>query len=195
MAKDWTQFRPFCESILGVLLLEQHVVWKASGQPASEMEGAKGFQETIARLSSSQRHELIHRLITAALGLDEDVCQSHGLQIMIAADIPPHSSERVGLCRNDFDLGQAKQMAAHGELLTVRLAPERDDSEADWLENADGSVLYEVEKLQQRMHGRPAYRVVGVWIPAIRTSSSLIGAVVDMAAGTKNAEMADAFIV
>lgn len=193
---EWQQLRPLVLGSLFASMIGSHEISPATGLSPNIIKQGENLLMSLRSKWEPHHVEMAYVILAAALGLDENVCMKEGLQIIAAKTAAPDEVVRIGFCRKGITQEHIKKMAEKGRLLTVRMAPDRDDEGLSLNENLDGSVLYEVERVDEQVDGKPGFRVFAVWIPTIRTPSSHIGAVVDMAAGARDDWMSvDAFIV
>lgn len=193
---NWQQLRPLVLGSLCAVILGSHQITPATGLTPEMVKKAEEVLMPLGKQWVPHHLEIAYVILAAALGLDEDVCRKEGLQIIDARTVGPDEAVRIGFCRKGIPPEHVERMARDGRLLTVRMAPDREDERLGLGENQDGSVLYEVERVEQQVSEKIAYKVFAVWVPTTRTPSINIGAVVDrVACDQEDGSSVDAFII
>lgn len=118
---------------------------------------------------ASLMYDVLYKMMTIALRLDEGVCRDHGVRIMLAGatTLSNMNCIRLGFYRGDVDL-LATEFEDASDFKSVRMSPNSGDY---------SGLIFEARKVGQlpareaslrfgRARGPiPAYKVFGVWVP------------------------------
>ena len=174
---SWETWRQIGLAALTILLLEDHEMYQGRGRDMirKDLESKEWAVDTLKEApkrwkNMPWRHELAYSLVTTALGRDYEVCKRFQLQLMASAPNLPGSPVWVGLCRINIDLGYVRELSGRDRILTVCINPKEDFRDFDLdihdlYRNSDGTILYDLIKLDRRLEDRPIYEVFGVWVP------------------------------